>query len=257
LHEDSTSEAAVPQTNHKIKGDLDEQLHQIEAIRARLNTILEGNEPSPEVRILKQVYFDSMYMRENALERVPAEAGTFEWILDESKERLLKMDFESRQACSDAKDRFLHWVRNDNGVFHISGKAGSGKSTLMKLLLNHDKTKEVLKDWAGDKKLIFAYFFFWKSSQDHDQCSLEGLYRSILFETLLQCPDLTREVFKKAYNTFLRKKSTDSMDKLLFRPGDFEKAFEILVSTSPPSSDYRICLFIDGLDEYVGDDINS
>jgi hypothetical protein len=257
LHEDSTSEAAVPQTNHKIKGDLDEQLHQINAIRARLNTILEGNEPSPEVRILKQVYFDSMYMRENALERVPAEVGTFEWILDESEEPLLKMDIKSREDCSDAKDRFLRWLRNDNGVFHISGKAGSGKSTLMKLLLNPDKTKEVLKDWAGDKKLIFAYFFFWKSSQDHDQCSLEGLYRSILFETLLQCPDLTREVFKKAYNTFLRKKSTDSMDKLLFRPGDFEKAFEILVSTSPPSFDYRICLFIDGLDEYVGDDINS
>jgi hypothetical protein len=198
-----------------------------------------------------------MYMRENALERVPAEAGTFEWILDEFEGPLLKMDIKSREACSDAKARFLGWLRNDNGVFHISGKAGSGKSTLMKLLLNHDETKEVLKDWAGDKKLIFASFFFWKSSQDHDQCSLEGLYRSILFETLLQCPDLTREVFKKAYSTFMRKKSTDSMDKLLFRPGDFEKAFEILVSTSPPSSDYRICLFIDGLDEYIGDDINS
>jgi hypothetical protein len=256
-HEDPTSEAAAVQTNHKIKEDLDEQLRQIKAMRARLNTILEGNEPSPEVRILKQVYFDSMYVRENALERVPAEAGTFEWILDESEEPLLKMDIKSREDCSDAKDRFLRWLRNDNGVFHISGKAGSGKSTLMKLLLNHDKTKELLNDWAGDKKLIFAYFFFWKSSQDHNQCSLEGLYRSILFETLLQCPDLTREVFKKAYNTFLRKKSTNSMDKLVFRPGDFEKAFEILVSTSPPSSDYRICLFIDGLDEYVGDDINS
>jgi flagellar biosynthesis GTPase FlhF len=195
--ENPASETAAAQTNHKIKEDLDEQLLQIKAIRARLNTILEGNEPSPEVRILKQVYFDSMYMRENALERVPAEAGTFEWILDESEEPLLKMDEESRETCSDAKDRFLHWLKNDNGVFHISGKAGSGKSTLMKLLLNHDNTEEVLSDWAGDKKLIFASFFFWKSSQNHDQCSLEGLYRSILFETLLQCPDLTREVFKK------------------------------------------------------------
>jgi hypothetical protein len=256
-HENPNSGTEEAQRDHKIKEDIVEQLHQIKDIRARLDAILEGNEPSPEVRILKQVYFDSMYVRENALERVPAEAGTFEWILDESEERLLKMDIKSRKACSDAKDRFLHWLRNDNGVFHISGKAGSGKSTLMKLLLNHDKTKELLNDWAGDKKLIFAYFFFWKSSQDHDQCSLEGLYRSILFETLLQCPDMTREVFKKAYNTFSRKKSTDSMDKLLFRPGDFEKAFEILISTSPPSSDYRICLFIDGLDEYVGDDINS
>jgi hypothetical protein len=256
-HENPNSGTEEAQRNHKIKEDIVEQLHQIKDIRARLGTILEGNEPSPEVRILKQVYFDSMYVRENALERVPAEVGTFEWILDESEKPLLKMDIKSRNACSDAKDRFLHWLRNDNGVFHISGKAGSGKSTLMKLLLNHDKTKELLNDWAGDKKLILAYFFFWKSSQDHDQCSLEGLYRSILFETLLQCPDLTREFFKKAYNTFLRKKSTESMDKLLFRPGDFEKAFEILVSTSTPSSDYRICLFIDGLDEYVGDDINS
>jgi hypothetical protein len=256
-HEDPTSETAAAQANHKIKEDLDEQLGQIKAIRTKLNMILEGNEPSPEVRILKQVYFDSLYMRENALERVPAEAGTFEWILDESEEPLLKMDSESRKACSEAKVRFLHWLKNDNGVFHVSGKAGSGKSTLMKLILDHEKTKMVLNEWAGDKKLIFAHFFFWKSSQEHDQCSLDGLYRSILFETLLQCPDLTREVFKKAYNTFLRKKSSDSMDKLFFRPRDIESAFEILVSTPPPSSDYRICLFIDGLDEYVGDDINS
>jgi hypothetical protein len=50
--------------------------------------------------------------------------------------------------------------------------------------------------WAGDKKLVLAYFFFW-SSGDRLQMSLEGLYQSLLFETLKQCPELIPKIFPK------------------------------------------------------------
>src|SRR2546430_1940618 len=67
----------------------------------------------------------------------------------------------TKEARFQATSRFLKWLRSGNRLFHISGKAGSGKSTLMKLLLDHEKSKRELEHWAGNKQLVFAHFFFW------------------------------------------------------------------------------------------------
>ena len=98
---------------------------------------------------------------------------------DEEQDEDRGRDTETRLLRSQTRSTFLTWLRNGNQVFHISGKAGSGKSTLMKLLLDHPRTREELKRWAGEKQLVFAHFFFWRSG-DKLQRSLEGLYRSIL-----------------------------------------------------------------------------
>jgi hypothetical protein len=71
----------------------------------------------------------------------------------------------------------------------------------MKFLVDHPRTREELDHWAADRQLVFAHFFFWQSGEKL-QRSLEGLYRSILFATLKQCPDLIQEVFPEAYDTF-------------------------------------------------------
>jgi len=44
-----------------------------------------------------------------------------------------------------ARELFLHWLSSGNGIFHISGKLGSGKSTLMKFLCDHDRTTAELQ----------------------------------------------------------------------------------------------------------------
>ncbi|KAG7105208.1 hypothetical protein HYQ44_016520 [Verticillium longisporum] len=89
---------------------------------------------------------------------------------------------------------FKKWLRLENGVFHIFGKAGSGKSTLMKRTCQDQVLRNELSVWAADRKLVLGSFFFWLSDND-SQCSLEGLYRSLLFEALRQCPELTRTAF--------------------------------------------------------------
>src|SRR5271170_530983 len=52
------------------------------------------------------------------------------------------------------------------------------------------------------------------------------------------------------------KSRENSIDQLFFRPENIERAFKTLVSLSP-STPYRICLFIDGLDEYGDDSVDS
>lgn len=45
--------------------------------------------------------------------------------------------------------KIQNWLSSDEGIFHISGKLGSGKSTLMKYLCNNDTTRSLLDTWAG------------------------------------------------------------------------------------------------------------
>jgi hypothetical protein len=54
-----------------------------------------------------------------------------------------------------ARELFINWLSSGDGIFHISGKLGSGKSTLMKFLHNHRRTKTELKKWAGE--LMYSY----------------------------------------------------------------------------------------------------
>lgn len=84
---------------------------------------------------------------------------------------------------------FGEWLVGDHAVFHILGKPGAGKSTLMKFLYEHSETQAKLKLWAGDMKLVLCQFFFWRPGQTL-QHSIEGLKQSLLYSVLRQCPEL-------------------------------------------------------------------
>jgi hypothetical protein len=81
-----------------------------------------------------------------------AEKGTFSWI------------FTSPETMREKEDQLSitlpDWLRTGSGIFHITGKPGSGKSTLMKYLRQHDDANPSLEDWKGNGCLIFAKFFF-------------------------------------------------------------------------------------------------
>jgi hypothetical protein len=154
----------------------------------------------------------------------------------------LKMQQQTRQS-------FLTWLTSDTEVYHISGKAGSGKSTLMKFLCEHPNLKKGLQKWAGDKHLVFAKFFFW-SSGDQGQKSLEGLYKSLLYEILNQCPELIKDAFPNYWSSTMIHRATWSEAPLRF--AELKKAMDVIVGKhSFPS--HRFCFFIDGLDEFEGD----
>lgn len=165
------------------------------------------------------------------------------------------LDSETLELRAHTRSTFQGWLKNGKNLFHISGKAGSGKSTLMKLIVADQRTYKFLGDWSREKGLISAQFFFWKGGSDL-QRSRQGLYRSLLFEILKQCPYLIRDVFPETHRAFEKKSRENSIDQLFFRPEHIETAFRKLVSL-PSSSGYRICIFIDGLDEYGDESVDS
>jgi hypothetical protein len=144
---------------------------------------------------------------------------------------------------------FLSFIEHENGIFFISGKAGSGKSTLMKFLGDHDRVKALAESWAGEKTLVFAPFYFWNSG-DRLQMSLEGFYRTILFKILQQCPEMAATLFPQEFNAH------HTNDNFLgpFRIVELRAAMEILTSTMEFPSN-RFCFFFDGMDEYEGDSL--
>jgi hypothetical protein len=96
-----------------------------------------------------------------------------------------------------------------------------------------------------------ASFFFWNSG-DKLQMSLEGLYRALLFETLKQCPELIPEIFPDQWN---RPRSEETgLETTPFRFHELKAAFKNLIGQRAFEK-HRICLFIDGLDEYEGDSV--
>lgn len=160
---------------------------------------------------------------------------------------------ESRQGRDQKRGSFIKWLRTENGIFYCSGKAGSGKSTLMKFLASDKKTLDELSVWSQSqgKTLIFAHFFFW-SSGTKLQKSLEGLYRGILWEVLRQCPGLMPEVFPAAWSSEAGG-NAQMAGQQPFRMDELETAMDRLFHGTTVTLKYRLCLFVDGLDEYEGD----
>jgi hypothetical protein len=169
-----------------------------------------------------------------------------------SRQGYWELPQDEREMRKLTRDSFLTWLKSGGHIYHISGKAGSGKSTLMKFLCHHSRVQQELESWAGDKKLVFAQFFFWNSG-DKLQMSLEGLYRSILFEALKQCPGLIPEIFPDQWDGLESEEA--GFENALFRFPKIKAAFNTLISkrTFPK---HRFCFFIDGLDEYEGDSLD-
>lgn len=135
-------------------------------------------------RILKSIRFDSMHERDDRV-HLPHES-TFNWLLEDDKTTdqedfltnsagqltitISKGPYKLPRAPLSAKHKtevediaamklksrtkYLHWLSSPEGIFHISGKLGSGKSTLMKLLYTHPKTRAQLQKWAGKFNFI-------------------------------------------------------------------------------------------------------
>lgn len=56
-------------------------------------------------------------------------------------------------------DNFRGFLSEDSDIYWITGKAGSGKSTLTKFAIHHQETKDNLLLWARGKRLNRASLF--------------------------------------------------------------------------------------------------
>ena len=191
--------------------------------------VIESEKEAGEQRILDSLQFTSMTLRRSKI--AEAHKNTFSWIFDSA-------------SSSHAPSSFQSWLTDGTGVYWVAGKAGSGKSTLMKYLYHHRETRRLLLPWAGRTKLVIAGFFFWNAGAGK-QHSQEGLFQSLLFEVLRQCPGLIQPV---CLSRWTRQKA--ALNEPWTRQ-ELVETFERLIRHSV--DDTKFCIFIDGLDEYSGD----
>ncbi|KAG7064768.1 hypothetical protein JMJ76_0012526 [Colletotrichum scovillei] len=145
-----------------------------------------------------------------------------------------------------AQQDLIDWLSHGGGIFHVSGKPGAGKSTLMKYLCQSTATESYLKDWAGEKTLILANFFFWKLGSTA-QKSLDGLLRALSYSILEQAPALLETVFPKQWSKASQRRAFS------IQSSEIESAFSHLLRQTTFFSSHKIAIFIDGLDEFDGD----
>ncbi|KAI8689150.1 HeLo domain-containing protein [Fusarium keratoplasticum] len=181
--------------------------------------------------VLDLIWFRSMDDRKDSVD--PPHSETFEWAM--------------RPPHSEVEwDDLSQWLRSGSGMYWISGKAGSGKSTLTKYLSEHRMTADLLKEWAGSFPLSICSFYFWNLGTA-EQRSQEGLSKAVLFQLLHAEPSLIPALLPRSWEEINKSKGD--------RPNPPSKA-ELAAACGMISSGYnlkrRFCFFIDGLDEYVG-----
>ncbi|KAI1204673.1 uncharacterized protein F4807DRAFT_324310 [Annulohypoxylon truncatum] len=159
--------------------------------------------------------------------------NTSEWIFHEP-EKVFKVKPDLRLS-------FVDWLRTGRDIFHVLGKPGSGKSTLMKFIWNHEVTKEMLKQWAGRSQLLRMKYFFWRSGSH--QNGLQDLRRSLLKSALEQAPELMEILLPRIHEC------KTALDEYL-SDDEISKACELLMKDPRVLERRKIFILIDGLDEF-------
>ncbi|KAH7166479.1 hypothetical protein EDB81DRAFT_943351 [Dactylonectria macrodidyma] len=137
---------------------------------------------------------------------------------------------------------FISWLQSDNrNIFWIRGKPGSGKSTLMKFVIDNDNTGKLLGRWRPGTKILSH--FFWKIGSP-PQNSIKGLLCSLLHCILRESSLSIEEVL----NHFKNSSSKDSYDD--WSAAELEKLVLFLLAENMSP----VCIFIDGLDEISSQD---
>jgi hypothetical protein len=135
----------------------------------------------------------------------------------------------------------------------VNGKPGSGKSTLMKHILEKENSPWCyLHQWSSGYKLCIAHHFFWNSGAD-EQKSKAGMLRAILFSVLDEWPDLIPIVFPERWAQYYSEELslTSSPWTKTWSVERLESAFGCLLNQN--EFPLKLFLLIDGLDE-CGDD---
>ncbi|KZF19446.1 hypothetical protein L228DRAFT_251040 [Xylona heveae TC161] len=219
-----------------LKSDLETLLHvtadgqyesnvALEVLSDKLHAFLEAeNEVKKEQIILQSLCFDSLKERYSTIKK--AHSRTLNWL------------FENEELG------FLEWLRSGSGIFWFSGKAGSGKSTLMKYIDGHPSTSENLHYWSGSQKLVTASHYFWNPGAPM-QKSQRGLLQTLLYRIFGECPYLIKSVCAQRWNEQAHTQTEPWSEEEL--AGVFENIANL------KDLPVKFCFLIDGLDEYDGE----
>jgi len=176
-------------------------------------------------------FIDSLKDRDANLRRnqvVESFDGTFQWIFDDVIQR--------------PWDSFMDWLKSDSDLYWIVGKAGSGKSTLMKFLLTNPRTLEGLIAWRPGAIILSG--FLWNSGREM-QRTLKGLLSSLTCQLLERQNEVAIKLLA-THPDFCTKKSLSD-----WSTPELKRTFLDAIGRN---DDIFVCVFLDGLDEIGSED---
>ncbi|KIV84040.1 hypothetical protein PV11_06015 [Exophiala sideris] len=172
--------------------------------------------------VLKSLHFPGMVRRQELIK--PGHRKTCEWIFASSYDKKLKWD------------NFVDWLQDGKPVYWVFGKAGSGKSTLMRFLAQDERIKNTLTV-STKPPLIILKFFFWEDGDDLQKNRL-GLMRSLLWQ-LLKGVGESLAVQLLGSGIVPDPQLEWSEERLL-----------MALKSALSRTRHRLCVFLDGLDEF-------
>ncbi|KAK1753298.1 hypothetical protein QBC47DRAFT_55117 [Echria macrotheca] len=225
--------AEVAQLNADINAKVDAEAGKTRTeISARIDGLAaEQQDMARSQRLLQSIKFSTMNQRFNQI--VESDKDTCGWILDEGAVPTYNQDL--KPGCG-----FTLFLQSPaEKLFWISGKAGSGKSTVVKFLITSDRAQSVIQEAVPNARILSH--FIWAAGADPMQCSIRGILCALLYQAL----DGDVELAKSACDEFatLRLESKESL-------GDWSnKELEAVLAFVLRSSSRPTCIFLDGLDE--------
>lgn len=200
----------------------------VDCLQEKLQSLsLSTKDLKKQQAILESLAFESRPIRHTQI--AAAHEKTFKWALTMNQNPTLGPSIGA-------------WLKQGDGIFWVSGKPGSGKSTLMKYIADSSITSRFITEWAQPCRAAIVSHYFWITGTSM-QKSQQGLLQTLLYEIFRQCPDLIEQTCVERWNS---PQSGDSWSLVELR-----EALQTFVARDHAS--LKLCFFIDGLDEYSGD----
>jgi len=194
-------------------------------------------------QFLASLKYPSMNERRNHI--TPSFGNTSEWILDEddseddSEADGSTLSAEDRVKAEKPWDNFNDWLKSDNSIYWISGKPGSGKSTLVKFVISSPRAQALLNMWSPNT-LVLSHFL-WKPGS-RMQNNIKGLLCSLLHQALSHNMDVLDSALEISPST--KDSDTD------WSVSELKHACQSVFLSYPSP----LCIFIDGIDEICDED---
>lgn len=179
-------------------------------------------------RFLESLTYGNPFTRVNDIQS--EHDGTCEWIFDR------------------ADSGFSSWLQSGKGIFWIQGKAGSGKSTMVKFVCESFHVMNVLEQCVPTRAPLVVSFYFWMGAGANMQNTQKGLLCSLLHQFLEACWELDSSYLS---DNQLRQKKTPSN----WEPAKLKTL--LLQVVAKIATIKTVCIFVDGLDECHADDLSS
>lgn len=201
--------------------------------------------------LLQSLAFPEMIHRHNTVhQRVGDYGDTYMWIFTTSQET----DGERSNVRSRTTGSiFADWLRGpgDDGMFWITGKPGSGKSSLMNHIHTHLRDDELEHLPAPPDRMVLSHYFY-RSNNVELQKSFEGFLRTVCCQALAADSNLiddTRHVLNQSQTQQLDARRLGSASCTPWLVSDLTWLCKKLLQAA--ATQKVVYLLVDGIDEMI------